>query len=212
MSLWRLRSTPPAGGSPLSICAPGHGRPLPMNPHAHSCGRDPIAPAYLGSMRQQSAGGRARHSPLLAFVAALRAAESVGRPLGPPAFLDLARGARRPRSAAGEARRQAAARGTGRGPDCEALMVISHVSSCESRDLHDGSAKWTYRASSAVWTANFLSFPFISFSESSFFKGLQQKLATPSPSPRVLPWARASPRSSREDAPSSIFAMTRKVT
>ena len=164
-----------------------------MSPHAHSCGRDPIAPAYLGSMRQQSGGGRARHSPLLAFVAALRAAELVGRPLGPPAFLDLARGARRPRSAAGEARRQAAARGTGRGPDCEALMVIPHVSSCESRDLHDGSAKWTYRASSAVWTANFLSFPFISFSESSFFKGLQQKLATPLPLPSCAPVGEGKP-------------------
>jgi len=59
-----------------------------MNPHAHSRTLRSYRASLLGSMRQQGGDGRARHSPLLAFVAALRAAESIGRPLGPPAFLD----------------------------------------------------------------------------------------------------------------------------
>ena len=88
-------------------------------------------------------------------------------------------------------------------------MVIPHVSRCESRDLHDGSAKRTYRASSPVWTANFLSFP---FPNRAFSKACSRKLATPSPSPRLLPWAMGKPSIIPEDAPNWMFAMTRKVT
>ena len=124
-----------------------------------------MAPAYPVQRAGKAADGRG-----------IRPCSLSWRRCAPPSR-SAAQAAGVSRLARDEARPQAAARRTGRGRDS---MVILHV--CAARDLRDGPTKRTDRASSAVWTANFLSFPLISFSESSFFKGLQQKLAPPSPS------------------------------